>query len=168
MSLFFCHIFAESFCDRNYIFIVFIFHYNPSVFLLRKNPPPFTQGRLFQALNGRPYKKERQRRGFIKQYPLQKQSFNPILQKIAMVGVILTIAIFFVLVSKSSLLKCVAVLRPGFLPLTKNSHAEILCVFQGVILQLQGKRMGQNRIMFYGTPPNCLSFYYSSNKGVEK
>ena len=43
----------------------------------------------------------------------------------------------------------------GFLPLAKNSHEEILCVFQGGILQRKGKRLGQNRIMFYETPPKC-------------
>ena len=45
----------------------------------------------------RKMKKPPERRDFIKQYPLQKHFFNPILQKIAMVGVSFTIAIFFVL-----------------------------------------------------------------------
>ena len=71
-----------------------------------------------------------------------------------MVGVSFTIAIFFVLEVKSLLLKCFAVLRLGFLPLAKNRHEEILCVFQEAILQRKGKRLGQNRIMSYETPPN--------------
>ena len=76
-----------------------------------------------------------------------------------MVGVSLTIAFLFVLVQKSLLLKCFTVLRLGFSSVTRNSHAEILCVFQGDILSLQEKRLGQNRIMFYETPPNdALSF----------
>ena len=70
-----------------------------------------------------------------------------------MVGVSLTIAFLFVLVQKSLLLKCFTVLRLGFSSVTRNSHAEILCVFQGDILSLQEKRLGQNRIMFYETPP---------------
>ena len=71
-----------------------------------------------------------------------------------MVGDSLTIAIFFVLVSKSLLLKCFAVLQLEFFSLAKNRLAEILCVFQENILQLKGKRLGQNRIMSYETPPN--------------
>ena len=53
-----------------------------------------------------------------------------------MVGISLTIAIFLVLELNSLLLKCFAVLLLGFFPITKNSLAEILCVFQGGILQL--------------------------------
>ena len=77
-----------------------------------------------------------------------------------MVGVSLTIAIFLVFVQKSSLLKCFAVLLHGFFLVTKNIHAEILHVFQGDILKLQGKRQRQNRIPFYGAPPNADGIYY--------
>ena len=79
-----------------------------------------------------------------------------------MVGVSLTIAILFVSKSKSSLLKCFAVLLLGFLPLAKNRHEEILCVFQEVILQRKGKRLGQNRIMSYETPPNGRLSYVAN------
>ena len=81
-----------------------------------------------------------------------------------MVGVSLTIAFLFVLVQKSLLLKCFTVLRLGFSSVTRNSHAEILCVFQGDILSLQEKRLGQNRIMFYETPPKPRAFLYFINK----
>ena len=74
-------------------------------------------------------KMTRKRRGFIRQYPLQKQSFYPILHKTAMVGVSLTIAVFLVLNVKSSLLKCFAVLLLGFFALTKNRPEKILDVF---------------------------------------
>jgi len=57
-----------------------------------------------------------------------------------MVGVSLTIAFFLVLMQKSLLLKCFAVLPLGFFSVARNSHAEILCVFQGDILQIQGKK----------------------------
>ena len=77
-----------------------------------------------------------------------------------MVGVSLTIALFLVLEEKSSLLKCFAVLLLGFFSATKNRHAEILCVFQENILHLQGKRLEQNRIMYYETPPNRISFVH--------
>jgi hypothetical protein len=70
-----------------------------------------------------------------------------------MVGVSLTIALFLVLDEKSLLLKCFAVLQLGFLLVTRNSAAEILCVFQGDIMKLQGKRLRQNRILSYETPP---------------
>ena len=55
-------------------------------------------------------------------------------------------------------MKCFAVLPFGFLPEATNSHAEILCVFQGAIGQLQGKRLRQNRIMSYDAPPNLRLF----------
>ena len=71
-----------------------------------------------------------------------------------MVGVSLTIALFLVLERKSSLLKCFAVLLLGFFSVTRNSHAEILPVFPGEILPLQGKRLEQNRITSYDAPPN--------------
>ena len=77
-----------------------------------------------------------------------------------MVGNSLTIAIFFVLVSKSLLLKCFAVLQLEFFSLAKNRLAEILCVFQENILQLKGKKLGQNRIMSYETPPKTLRLFY--------
>ena len=70
-----------------------------------------------------------------------------------MAGVSLAIALFLVLDEKSLLLKCFAVLLHGFFLVTRNRHAEILCVFQGAILRLQGKRPGQNRIMSYEAPP---------------
>ena len=76
-----------------------------------------------------------------------------------MVGVSLTIAFFLVFDEKSLPLKCFAVLLLAFFPLTKNSHAEILGVFQGDILQLKGKRPEQNRIMSYETPPKGSSFF---------
>jgi hypothetical protein len=59
-----------------------------------------------------------------------------------MVGVSLTIALFLVLERKSSLLKCFAVLLLGFFSVTRNCHAEILPVFPGEILPLQGKKTG--------------------------
>ena len=77
-----------------------------------------------------------------------------------MVGDSLTIAIFFVLASKSLLLKCFAVLLLEFFSFAKNRLAEILCVFQENILQLKGKRLGQNRIMSYETPPRCPDSFY--------
>ena len=67
---------------------------------------------------------------------------------------------FSCLGEKSSLLKCFAVLPPGFFLAAKNICAEILGVFPADILKLQGKRSGQNRIMFYETPPNGKSFYF--------
>ena len=79
-------------------------------------------------------------------------------KKTAMVGVSLTIALFLVLERKSSLLKCFAVLLLGFFSVTRNSHAEILPVFPGEILPLQGKRLEQNRIMSYEAPPNAPVF----------
>ena len=72
-----------------------------------------------------------------------------------MAGISLAIAIFLVLDEKSLLLKCFAVLLFGFFLVTKNRRAEILCVFPGDILKLQGKRLRQNRIMSYETPPKC-------------
>ena len=106
------------------------------------------------AIHESPAKTPDKRRGIIRQYPLQKQSFHPIRHKSAMVGVSLTIALFLVLERKSSLLKCFAVLLLGFFSVTKNGHAEILPVFPGEILPLQGKRLEQNRIMSYEAPPN--------------
>ena len=81
-----------------------------------------------------------------------------------MVGVSLTIAFLFVLVQKSLLLKCFTVLRLGFFSVTRNSHAEILCVFQGDILSLQEKRLGQNRIMFYETPPKSRADFFTKEQ----
>ena len=75
-----------------------------------------------------------------------------------MVGVSLTIALFLVLERKSSLLKCFAVLLLGFFSVTRNSHAEILPVFPGEILPLQGKRLEQNRVMSYEAPPKPGAF----------
>ena len=75
-----------------------------------------------------------------------------------MVGISLTIAFFLVLGYKSFLLKCSAVLPFGFFLVTKNSHAQILGVFQGDIAQLQGKRLRQNRIISYETPPKVGTF----------
>ena len=56
-------------------------------------------------------------------------------------------------------MKCFAVLLLGFFLLTSNNHAEILCVLQMGIVQLEGKRLGQNRILSYKAPPNvnCTS-----------
>ena len=81
-----------------------------------------------------------------------------------MVGDSLTIAIFFVLASKSLLLKCFAVLLLEFFSLAKNRLAEILCVFQENILQLKGKRLGQNRIMSYETPPKEPGVFFTAGR----
>jgi hypothetical protein len=59
-----------------------------------------------------------------------------------MVGISLTIAFFLVLELNSLLLKCFAVLLLGFFSVTRNCHAEILPVFPGEILPLQGKKTG--------------------------
>ena len=104
-----------------------------------------------------------QRRGFVRQYPIQKESFSPIPHKSAMAGISLAIALFLVLDEKSLLLKCFAVLLHGFFLVTRNRHAEILCVFQGAILRLQGKRPGQNRIMSYEAPPLGTLFGHFMN-----
>ena len=76
-----------------------------------------------------------------------------------MAGISLTIAIFLVFVKKSSLLKCFAVLLHGFFLVTRNIHTEILHVFQGDILKLQGKRQRQNRILVYGAPPKGGAYF---------
>ena len=70
-----------------------------------------------------------------------------------MAGVSLAIAIFLVLERKSLLFKCFAVLRLGFFFVAKNRLAEILGVFQEDILQLQRKRLLQNRKPSYEAPP---------------
>ena len=77
-----------------------------------------------------------------------------------MAGVSLAIAGFLVLNEKSSLLKCFAVLPLGFFLVTRNTPPRKYSVyFRGGILKLQGKRLGQNRIMFYETPPNRLGAF---------
>ena len=90
------------------------------------------------------------RRGFIRQYPLQNQSFDPILQKIAMAGVSLTIAIFLVLSQNLCFWSAFAVLRLGFF---------LAIAPWNTLLPLQGKRLAQNRMLSYETPPNVGFFH---------